>query len=128
VPAALALQRARLQLAQQLLRAVAVPCTKYAVVAPICSGPGGEHDQQLALILSATLATAAMAEGPTCNGAAAQKKLAGAAKTSFMRRSEQDAEATCEASSKENNLSGAAKKSFEAKCVKEAVGESKKAG
>jgi hypothetical protein len=68
------------------------------------------------------LATGAMAEGPACNAAAAEKNLAGAAKNSFLKKCEKDAKATCEAASKEKKLAGAAKSSFEKKCVKDAVG------
>lgn len=63
-----------------------------------------------------------MAEGPTCNAAVAEKKLAGAAKTSFMKKCEKDAKAQCVASSKEKKLAGAAKSSHEKKCLKDAVG------
>ena len=78
--------------------------------------------KHLAVVLSLFLATAAMAEGPTCNAAATEKKLAGAAKTSFLTKCEKDATAACQAASKEKKLSGAAKTSFEKKCVKDAVG------
>jgi len=78
--------------------------------------------KQLAAVLSLTFATAALAEGPTCNVAAAEKKLAGAAKTSFLTKCEKDATAACQAASKEKKLSGAAKTSFEKKCIKDAVG------
>jgi len=78
--------------------------------------------KHLALILSLTLATAAMAEGPTCIAAAAEKKLSGAAKTSFLKKCEKDATAACQAASKEKKLSGAAKTSFEKKCIKDAMG------
>jgi hypothetical protein len=78
--------------------------------------------KQIVVVLTLTLATAAMAEGPTCNAAAAEKKLSGAAKTSFLTKCEKDATATCQAASKEKKLSGAAKTSFEKKCVTDAVG------
>src|SRR5688500_3743195 len=74
------------------------------------------------LLLSLTLASSAMAEGPSCSATAAEKKLAGPAKTSFLTKCEKDAKATCEASSKEKELSGAAKTSFEKKCVTDSVG------
>jgi hypothetical protein len=77
---------------------------------------------KLALILSLSFASSAMAEGPTCAAGVAEKKLAGAAKTSFMKKCETDAKATCEGASKEKKLAGAAKNSFEKKCVKDAVG------
>jgi len=79
--------------------------------------------RHLTLILSLTLvATSAMADGPTCTLAATEKKLAGAAKTSFLKKCEKDAVAACQAASKEKMLYGAAKASFEKKCIKDAVG------
>ena len=78
-----------------------------------------------ALILSvvlAALAGPAMADGPTCHEAAAEKKLAGAAKTSFLKKCEKDAAARCEAAAAEKKLAGAAKNSFTKKCVRDAVG------
>lgn len=78
--------------------------------------------KHLACLIALTVSAAAFAEGPSCNAAAADKKLAGAAKTSFLKKCEKDATATCQAASKEKNLHGAAKNSFEKKCVKDAVG------
>ena len=78
--------------------------------------------KMLALILSLSFATAAMADGPTCAAGVTEKKLAGAAKASFMKKCETDAKTTCEAASKEKKLAGAAKGSFEKKCIKDAVG------
>ena len=72
-----------------------------------------------ALVLGAT---ATWAEGHTCSATAAEKKLAGAAKTSFLKKCDKDATATCEATAKEKKLAGAAKNSFTKKCVKDAVG------
>jgi hypothetical protein len=51
-----------------------------------------------------------------------EKKLAGAAKTSFMTRCEKDAAAACDAQAAERKLAGAAKNSFTKKCVTDAVG------
>ena len=82
--------------------------------------------KQFVAVLSLTFATAAMAQGATCNAAAAEKKLAGAAKTSFLKKCEKDATATCDAAAKEKKLAGAAKTSFSKKCVKDAVGEAAK--
>jgi len=65
--------------------------------------------------------TLAFAED-ACMTQATDKKLAGAAKTSFMTKCEKDATATCQKTSAEKKLAGAAKTSFETKCVKEAVG------
>lgn len=76
----------------------------------------------IALGLS-VLGTAAWAEaGPSCHAAAAEKKLAGAAKTSFLKKCEKDATAACEAQAGEKKLAGAAKNSFTKKCVRDAVG------
>ncbi len=73
--------------------------------------------------LLASLAFGAVAQGATCQAKALEKKLAGAAKTSFVTKCQKDAHAACEVRSKEKKLSGAAKASFEKKCVKDAVGE-----
>jgi uncharacterized membrane protein len=71
------------------------------------------------LLLSAT---AAHAQSPTCKAQAAQKQLAGAAQTSFLKKCESDAKKSCEADSKAKKLSGAAKNSHMKKCVEDAVG------
>jgi hypothetical protein len=59
------------------------------------------------------LATSAFAAG-TCADTAADKKLAGAAKTSFMKKCVTD---TCNASAADKKLAGAAKTSFLKKCT-----------
>jgi hypothetical protein len=53
---------------------------------------------------------------------AGNKKLAGAAMTSFMKKCETDAKATCAKSAAEKKLAGAAKDSFTKKCVTDAIG------
>jgi hypothetical protein len=58
----------------------------------------------------------------TCKSQATDKKLAGAALTSFMKKCEKDAGATCDKSAAEKKLAGAAKTSFTKKCVSDAVG------
>jgi hypothetical protein len=63
----------------------------------------------------------ALAAG-TCNDQAADKKLAGAAKTSFLTKCEKDATATCDATATDKKIFGAAKTSFMKKCVADAVG------
>jgi hypothetical protein len=71
----------------------------------------------------------ALAAGPSCEAQAAEKKLAGAAKTSFVKKCEKDAaaEATkaCESQASEKKLAGAAKSSFVKKCVKDAAASAK---
>jgi hypothetical protein len=58
----------------------------------------------------------------TCKSQATDKKLAGAALTSFMKKCETDAQAACDASATDKKLNGAAKTSFTKKCVTDAVG------
>lgn len=69
--------------------------------------------------------TTAFAAGPTCEAQAAEKKLAGAAKTSFVTKCEKDAAAgatkACETQAADKKLAGAAKTSFVTKCVKDAT-------
>ena len=67
----------------------------------------------------------AYADDATCESKAAEKKLAGAAKTSFMKKCEKDAKADnatkeCDAKAAEKKLAGAAKNSFTKKCVADA--------
>jgi hypothetical protein len=59
---------------------------------------------------------------PTCKSQATDKKLAGAALTSFMKKCETDATAACDTSATDKKLAGAAKTSFTKKCVTDAVG------
>jgi hypothetical protein len=68
------------------------------------------------------LGAPAFAQTPTCKAQSAEKKLAGAPLTSFMKKCEADAAKACDASAKEKKLAGAAKTSFEKKCVSDAVG------
>ena len=58
----------------------------------------------------------------SCTSRATDKKLAGAAKTSFMTKCQKDAATTCDASAAAKKLAGAAKTSFTKKCVTDAVG------
>ena len=75
------------------------------------------------LCVAAALAITSVAfAGPTCSAQAADKKLAGAAKTSFIKKCESDAAAQCDAAAAEKKLAGAAKNSFTKKCVSDAVG------
>jgi hypothetical protein len=54
---------------------------------------------------------------------AEEKKLAGAAKTSFLKKCQSDAASACETAAAEKKLAGAAKNSFIKKCVADAVGQ-----
>lgn len=67
----------------------------------------------------------AFAANPACEAQATEKKLAGAAKTSFMKKCEKDAvdaaTKTCNTQADEKKLAGAAKTSFTKKCVTDAT-------
>jgi hypothetical protein len=69
-------------------------------------------------------AAAALAAGTSCKDTAADKKLAGAALTSFMTKCQKDAQAACDKQAQDKKLNGAAKTSFTTKCVKDATGAS----
>ncbi|WP_457796544.1 hypothetical protein [Methylocystis sp. S23] len=59
---------------------------------------------------------------PDCAAKAAEKKLAGAALASFLKKCERDAATnSCAAAAVEKKLKGAAKSSFTKKCVKDAT-------
>jgi hypothetical protein len=76
----------------------------------------------IVLLAGVLLSAAARADNTTCMVTATDKKLAGAAKTSFMKKCESDAKATCDEAAVEKKLAGAAKTSFATKCLKDAVG------
>lgn len=65
---------------------------------------------------------AALADA-SCTAKAAEKKLAGAALTSFMKKCEEDAATACNADSKSKKLAGAALDSHMKKCINDAVGK-----
>ena len=73
--------------------------------------------------------TAAFAANPSCDAQAAEKKLSGAAKTSFVKKCEKDATAAatkaCEGQAADKKLAGAAKNSFVKKCVKDTTAAAK---
>ena len=64
---------------------------------------------------------AGSASALSCKADSDAKKLAGAARTSHMKKCETDATKTCEADSVAKKLSGAAKTSHMKKCVNDAV-------
>ena len=77
------------------------------------------------MLTSLALASAslpALAADLSCHAQAAEKKLAGAAKTAFLKKCETDATAKCEAAAVEKKLAGAAKTAFLKKCEAEAIG------
>ena len=75
----------------------------------------------LAGVLSLAFVGSASAQ-VTCKVDSDTKKLAGDARTSHMKKCEEDAKTKCEADSVTRKLAGAAKASFEKKCVADAVG------
>jgi len=101
----------------------------------------GHHEQieipkgtaMLKVIITASLAlfscSATLAANPACEAQAMEKKLAGAAKNSFVKKCEKDAmdaaTKTCDAQAAEKKLAGAAKSSFTKKCVTDANGNAK---
>jgi hypothetical protein len=75
----------------------------------------------LAAAAGALIAGPAFADA-TCKQQATDKKLAGAALTSFLKKCETDATTACQKQSADKKLAGAAKTSFEKKCVGDATG------
>lgn len=76
----------------------------------------------LLAVAFALYASAVMAQGATCTMQSQEKKLAGAAQKSFMKKCEGDARKACETDSVAKRLSGATKASHMKKCVADAVG------
>lgn len=75
------------------------------------------------MVVAAILALGAgSAQAASCSVQAGEKKLAGAAKTSFMDKCQKDATAACDKEAADKKLTGAAKTSFAKKCVGDAVG------
>jgi uncharacterized membrane protein len=67
-------------------------------------------------------AGSAIAAESSCDAQATEKKIYGAAKTSFMTKCKRDMEASCGTQAAEKKIFGAAKTSFTKKCVKDGVG------
>jgi hypothetical protein len=74
------------------------------------------------ILLAAVLTLVAGQAFATCKSDAADKKLAGAALTSFMKKCQKDAQTSCDKSAVDMKLSGAAKSSHVKKCTTDAVG------
>ena len=75
------------------------------------------------IILAAAFSlVASSAFAASCKVEAGNKKLAGAAMSSFMTKCETDAKAACEKDSTAKKLAGAAKDAHMKKCVSDAVG------
>ena len=79
----------------------------------------------IALVVLFLASQTVYAAEASCDSKAAEKKLAGAAKNSFIKKCEKDtkvnaAQADCDAKAAEKKLKGAAKNSFTKKCVTDA--------
>jgi hypothetical protein len=72
-----------------------------------------------ALVLIAIASSLTYAADSACMAAAKEKKLAGAAQKSFVKKCEADAKAKCEVAATEKKLAGAARNSNVKKCVQE---------
>lgn len=74
------------------------------------------------LALGLAVAAVGAQAASSCEAQAVEKKLAGAAKTSFIKKCEKDAGAgaSCEAKATEKKLAGAARNSFIQKCERDA--------
>lgn len=76
----------------------------------------------IAAVLGLFAANMAFAADMGCDAKAAEKKLAGAAKNSFMKKCNKDAAiAACGVTAADKKLKGAAKNSFVKKCEKDAT-------
>jgi len=82
----------------------------------------GDEKMRILLTVAVTfMFVAGSAFADTCADRAAQKKLAGAAMSSFMKKCEKDeiAKAACETRASEKKLAGGARSAFMRKCVKD---------
>jgi len=79
----------------------------------------------LVAVLALCTADLALAANPSCDTQATEKKLAGAAKASFVKKCEKDATESatnaCNTQAADKKLAGAAKTSFVKKCMKDAT-------
>jgi hypothetical protein len=77
----------------------------------------------LLIAVAVGLAGAVYAQDVSCRAAAAEKKLAGAALASFMKKCGTNATTTCKVTAAANKLSGAARTSFITRCVRNKAGK-----
>lgn len=75
-----------------------------------------------ASLMLCAFAGSAFAADTTCKSQASEKKLAGAALDSFMKKCEADAATACDADSKAKKLAGAALDAHMKKCINDKVG------
>jgi hypothetical protein len=86
--------------------------------------PTSKGTNMTRLILAAGLALFALqaTAEPTCQAMAAENKLAGAAKASFIKKCEKDARAKCETAADKQKLAGAARNGNVRRCLQETTG------
>lgn len=76
----------------------------------------------IATVLALFTSNMAFAADASCDAKAAEKKLAGAAKTSFLKKCNKDAAVTaCSSAATDKKIYGAAKTSFIKKCESDAA-------
>ena len=76
----------------------------------------------IALALCTAVSLSTQSHAATCKAQATEKKLAGAALNSFMKKCQNDASAACNKSASDMKLAGAAKTSHVKKCMTDNVG------
>jgi hypothetical protein len=107
-----------------MIRLIRPSCLVAPFFALACLAAHAQSPQTPTAVQPAAVSPAANqpAAASSCTSTATDKKLAGAAKNSFMMKCEREATAACETSATDRKLAGAAKNSFLKKCVKDAVG------
>ena len=107
-----------------MIRAIRPSCLAAPFFVLTCLVAYAQSPEKPATAQPAAVAPAAAqpVAASSCSATVTDKKLAGAAKNSFMKKCEREATATCETLATDRKLAGAAKNSFLKKCVKDAVG------
>jgi hypothetical protein len=77
--------------------------------------------KQIVIALAISMFAVGAANAASCSTQAKDKKLAGAAQTSFMTKCTTDAKSSCEKQATDKKLAGAAKDSFTKKCIADAA-------
>lgn len=107
---------------KRLILAGVIALMSTAVIAQTPAPKAAPKAEPKAAAPAAAPTTPMALPGMTCKAQAADKKLAGAAMNSFMKKCQTDASKACDTQSKAQNLKGAAKTSHMKKCVGDAVG------
>jgi hypothetical protein len=109
---------------RMMIRAIRPARLAAPLFALVCLAAQAQAPEKPAAIQPAAVPPAAAqpAAASSCSATATDKKLAGAAKNSFLKKCEREATATCETAATDRKLAGAAKNSFLKKCIRDAVG------